>query len=206
MKSEFKDNINLSHKNKINFLIKEKEIARKEIFLYLKTINTMYFYFFTVIGAFLGFKFSNINFGMLTNNIILLIFGQIAFLFLLHNLNLQGGISCLAGYIRSIEDKINILSNDSLCCWESKIVPEYMFKRSIKKMSSVFISSNFIALILFICFLIYPLFLNEFFCIHLFILLTIHIFELLILVLTAFLTVRDKENSYVISKSLNINK
>jgi hypothetical protein len=200
-----KTNDKLSNKEKIRILISEKEIARKELFLYLKSINSMYYYFFTVIGAFLGIKLSNINIGLLNSNVILYILGQVAFLFLFHNLNLQGGIACLAGYIRSIEDKINTLSGEQLCFYESKVVINYMFKFRLKKISSVFFSSNLIAIILFMGFLTYPIFLNDFLRDNLKFILPVQIIEIVALIITALLAIRDRKGSYETAVLLSNN-
>lgn len=186
----------LSNKEKVEFLMKEKEITRQEIYMYVKANLTMMFSYITILGAFLGFYYGKIDICPLYKNYILLIAEQLGYCILVLNLNLHSSIGSLAGYIRSIEERINFYAGEDISQWETKIVYEYY--RKIKNLSGAQISTFFITFLLGASFLFYAIIIQILFGGYIFILL--HSFEFIFLLILAKLSLSDRNKSYEFTK------
>jgi hypothetical protein len=189
----------LTIKEKVEFLMRERENAKQEIYIYIKTIHTTLFSFFTILGIFLSFYFGKIDISLSNRKYILLIVEQIGFIILVFNLNLQCGIASLAGYIRSLEERINFLSNEKICQWESVIVNKYYMNVSSK--SGVTFSSFLITFIISISFLLYAGIIQHIF--GGFIYIVIHIIEIVFLIILVKLSILDRKKSYELTNLNN---
>jgi hypothetical protein len=186
----------LDNKDKVEFLMKERNLARQEVYIYIKTNLTMLFSFFTIFGVFLSFYLGKIDISLSNRNYILLIVEQIGYIILVFNLNLQCSIASLAGYINSLEERINYFSNETICQWESVIVKKYYM--NLRNNSGVVFSTFFISFILFISFLLYAFIIQSIFGGFIFII--IHIVEIVFLIILTRLALLDRKKSYDITK------
>ncbi len=120
----------LKPNEKIEFLIKEKEIVRQEILLYLKTIFSSLYSFVTIFVLFVGFYFGqpkiNGKFLNTSDPSIIFIIVQIEFVIFLFNFSQQSVLNVLAAYCQILEKKINDLADDHISFWESFVVKEYL--------------------------------------------------------------------------------
>lgn len=189
----------LSNKEKVEFLMKEKDLMRQELYLYIKTNFTMLVSFFTIFAAFLGIYFGKIDFHFVTPNALLLIIEQVGVLVLVLNLNLQCSIASLAGYIRSLEEKINYFSDENISQWESVIVKRYSF--NLKVMSGSAVSSLFLSVMFFTAFVFFICLIQKTFGGYIFLLM--HFFELIFIVILVWLAFRDKNKCYELTKAKN---
>jgi Kef-type K+ transport system membrane component KefB len=186
----------LTMKDKVEFLMKERELARQELFIYLKTNHNTLFSYFTISGIFIGLYLGKFEIGLSSRNYVLWILGQIGFIILVFNLNIQCAIGCLAGYMRSLEEKINAYSGDEICQWECLIVKKYFW--SLNKKSGVAFSTFIISVIFLLLFLLYTYLMQTLFGEIKFVIL--HIIEIIILIILARLAILDRKRSYELTK------
>ena len=186
----------LKAKDKVEFLMKERDITRQELYIYIKANLTMLFSFLTILGAFLSFYFGKIDINLSNRNYILFMVEQIGYIILILNLNLQCSIASLAGYIKSLEEKINYFSKEDISQWESVIVNKYYMDLSNK--SGVTISTFFISFIFFLSFILYACIIQSLFGGCIFII--IHFIEILFVLLLVRLAFLDRIKSYELTK------
>lgn len=122
-------------KDKIEFLFKEKEIARKEILLLNRTIYSIFLLalplVYSLMIALVTNKVSDETTSSilhLTKNKALFCLNQLIFLLWMFHFSLVVNVAALAGYVAALEEKINIAVGEKITAWESVVVEKYLSK------------------------------------------------------------------------------
>jgi len=151
----------MENKDIIEFLYKEKETARQEIFLNVKAVNQVSLvllpFFFAAVGLLLGYgdvKFNINNIDDAKFLLLLKIIEQIMFLLWMYGLSIVSNMASLAGYIHALEEKINHFAKEELTVWESIIqVKQVLNYKSGQLLSTV--CWNFMYFLLFVWIAVY---------------------------------------------------
>jgi hypothetical protein len=146
----------------VEFLFKEKDIARQEVFLNVKAVNQVSIillpFFFTGVGLLLGYGDFKVDMKKIDGDrlsMILIAISQIMFLLWMYGLSIVSNMAALAGYIKALEEKINYFADEKITQWETTIHEKYIlnFRNIWRFKSGQFISTflwNFSYLILFL--------------------------------------------------------
>lgn len=186
----------LTAKDKVEFLMKEKELTRQELYMYVKLNFTSLFSFFTILAIFLSLYYGKIDFPLANRHYIILIVEQIGYMVIILNLNLQSSIASLAGYIQSLEEKINHFSNEDISQWESIIVKKYYMNWRCK--SGVTFSTFLLSFFCILSFLFFAYIIQQLFGGYIF--LVVHMIEIFVAATLVRLSLRDRVKSYEFTK------
>jgi len=126
----------MTDKELVEFLFKEKDIARQEAFINVKAINQASLillpFFFAAVGVMLesdkSKDFDGVKSLLESWRLILLlkIITQVLFLLWMYALSIVSNLYSLSGYIKAIEEKINYYSKHDITLWEGIIHEKYM--------------------------------------------------------------------------------